>query len=177
LQEEEKLPGVNGLMASYSPELATVELLWAPVEGKDITYKVYRKGDGEAEFRLLAETAETNYNDLAITPDQTFSYYVTAYQASKKLESAPSEQVTVTTASDMGVPPSPGEEGGEIVPPEEPGGSSQPPIEIEVPGESPSPSPSPTPTESPSQPPSESPPPDENAGTTPEDIPVQNPLP
>ncbi|WP_239614351.1 transglycosylase domain-containing protein [Cohnella mopanensis] len=174
LQQEEKIPGVSGLMASYSPEQVTVELMWAPVEGKDITYKVYRKANGEAEFRLLAEVGGTNYDDLTVSPDQTFSYYVTAYQASKKLESAPSEQVTVTATSDLGGSPPPGEEeGGEG----EPGGSSQPPIEIEVPGESPSPSPSPTPTETPSLPPTESPTPSENAGTSPEDIPVQNPLP
>jgi penicillin-binding protein 2A len=175
-EEEQKLSGVSGLMASYSPELITVELMWGPAEGKDITYKVYRKGNDESEFKLLAETAEPAYDDLAILPDQTFTYYVTAYQADKKLESEPSEQVAVTITSGMEVTPPPGEEGGEIIPPDqsgEPGeATEQPPIEIEVPGESPSPTPSPT--ESPSETPPPSPTPSENAVTPPEEIPVQN---
>ncbi len=168
LQEEEKLNGVSGLMAAYSPELVSVELTWAPVEGEGITYKVYRKEEGEAEFKLLAETADPIWDDLAILPEQTFSYYVTAYQAKKKLESEPSEQVTVTITTGMEVTPPPGEgegEGGGIelpdlsdIPPfessEPPVESSEPPIESESPGESESPSP---PVESPSPSPSESP--------------------
>ncbi|QMV44569.1 transglycosylase domain-containing protein [Cohnella cholangitidis] len=175
-EEEPTLPGVSGLMASYSPELITVELMWGPVEGKDITYKVYRKGNDEAEFRLLAETAEPAYDDLAILPDQTFTYYVTAYQADKKLESEPSEQVTVTITSGMEVTPPPGEGDGENIPPDqsgEPGEATEPPpIEIEVPGESPSLTP--PPTESPSETPSPSPSPNENAVTQSEEVPVQN---
>ncbi|TFE30104.1 transglycosylase domain-containing protein [Cohnella luojiensis] len=154
LQEEDKLPKVGGLMAAYSPELVTVELNWTPVEGEGITYKVYRKGDGEEEFRLLGETAEPALDDLAILPDQTFSYYVTAYKAKTKLESEPSEQVTVTITTGMEVTPPPGEgEGGMSPPPEEsgePGESEQPPIEIVIPGETPTPTPSPSPSPSPS---------------------------
>jgi len=133
LQEEQKLPGVVGLDAAYSPELVSIELTWAPVAGEGITYKVYRKEASEAQFKLLAETAEPAYDDLALLPDQTFNYYVTAYQAAKKMESEPSEQVTVKVTTGMEViPPIGEEEGGESPPPEQ---SSEPPIEIEIPGE------------------------------------------
>ncbi|MFC4304766.1 transglycosylase domain-containing protein [Cohnella boryungensis] len=159
LKEEEKLDGVTGLMAAYSPESVSVELNWSPVAGDGITYKVYRKGDGESEFKMLAEIGETAYDDLALLPEQTYTYYVTAYQASKKLESEPSEQIAITITTDLEVtpPPSEGEEGGESPSPSEPGGSSEPPIEIVVPGETPSASPSGEPTETPSASPSASP--------------------
>jgi len=156
LQEEEALDGVSGLMAAYSPESVSVELLWSPVEGEGIIYRIYRKEASESNFSMLYETTETTYDDMALLPDLTYTYYVTAYQASKKLESAPSEQITITVSSGLEVTPPPGEEGGEIVPPEEtgePGGTTEPPIE--EPGELPIPSPTPTPGESPSTPPTE----------------------
>jgi penicillin-binding protein 2A len=145
--QEQQLKAVTGLTAAYSPTLVSIQLAWAPVVGEGITYKVYRKGNGEAEFKLLAETVDAAYDDLAILPDQTFSYYVTAFQAAKKLESPPSDQVTVTVTTGM-EPPLTGNEEGGVSPspnqPGEPGASSEPPIVIEIPGESPTPSPSPS---------------------------------
>lgn len=111
VQKEEKLKGVTGLNAQYSPEFVSVEMNWAPVEGEGITYKIYRKDDAQAEFKMIAESGEAAYDDLAILPEQTFSYYVTAFQAAKKLESDPSNEVTVTISTGMEVIPSPGEEG------------------------------------------------------------------
>ncbi|RKP56943.1 PBP1A family penicillin-binding protein [Cohnella endophytica] len=148
LEEAQKLPGVSGFMAAYSPESVSVELTWSPVTGEGITYKIYRKGDGEAEARLMAETAEPAYDDFAILPDRKFTYYVTAYQASKKLESNPSEQLTVTITTGMESSPPPDEGNGGITPPDD-GGVETPPIEIVVPGASPTPSPTPTPTPTP----------------------------
>jgi penicillin-binding protein 2A len=159
LQKEDKLNAVSGIIAAYSPELVSVELSWAPIQGKGITYKVYRKEQGEAEFKLLAETADPAYDDLAILPDQTFSYYVTAYQAESKLESEPSEQVTVTITTGMEVTPSPIAESPSPDPSLDPIPSLEPPIDGEVPGgsESPTPTESPLPIESPSPSPSSSP--------------------
>ncbi|WP_373231536.1 PBP1A family penicillin-binding protein [Cohnella sp.] len=163
LQQEEKLNSVTGLIAEYSPEFVSVEMSWAPVEGEGITYKIYRKGDGEAEFKMVAETGEAAFDDLAILPDQTFSYYVTAFHAVKKLESEPSEQVNVTISSGMEVIPSPGEGEGEgegegngieipsPSPSAAPGQPTEPPIgnEEPIPSETPS-QPVSTPEESPS---------------------------
>ncbi|WP_256757456.1 PBP1A family penicillin-binding protein [Cohnella sp. WQ 127256] len=174
LQVEQKLPGVAGFMAAYSPELVSVELTWGAVEGENVTYKVYRKEDGEAEFKLLAEIPDPAYDDFAILPDQTFTYYVTAYYGDKKQESEPSEKLSITITTGMEVTPTPGEEGdGDFPDDNENPGSSEPPIEIVVPGETPSPTPSepPTSSESPSQPPLEGVPPvqvpNEEANTTP----------
>jgi penicillin-binding protein 2A len=175
LQKEEKLDAVSGLVAQYSPEQVSVELSWAPVEGEGITYKIYRKGDGEAEFRMAAEIGESAYDDLAILPDQSFIYYVTAFHAKKKLESEPSAQVSVTVSSGMEVIPPVGEEEGEgdnveggegeggidegegSPPPSQSEDPYLPPIESEAPVESPTPSlpitdpiPSPSPSSSPS---------------------------
>lgn len=166
LQKEEKLNVVTGIIAAYSPEFVSVELSWVPIQGDGITYKVYRKGEGEAEFKLMAETVAPAHDDLAILPEQTFSYYVTAYRAEDKLESEPSEQVTVTVSTGMEVSPSPGEEeGGESLSPDpsiEPIPTLDPPIDGEVPpGDSESPTPSPTesllPDENPAQSPALSP--------------------
>jgi len=168
-QEEEKLDAVTGFMASYSPEDVSVELTWTPVEGENVTYRVFRKADGDPEFQKIAEVSDPTHDDLAILPEQTYVYYVTAYQASKKLESGPSEQLTVTITTGMETPPPE-----ESVPPEgtgEPGESSEPPIEIVVPpGESPSETPPPSQPTGESPPPEgESPPPSLPAG---EDLPV-----
>jgi len=160
-EEEEKLDAVTGFMAAYSPEDVSVELSWTPVQGENVTYKIYRKADGDPEFKLLAETSEPAHDDLALLPEQTYIYYVTAFQASKKLESAPSEQLTVTITTGFEQTPPPEEQFPSEEPglPGEPGQSSEPPTEIVVPGESPSP----TPSETPSEPTEQSPPPIEES--------------
>jgi len=144
-EEEQKLDAVSGLLVSYSPETISVELMWSAVQGEGISYRIYRKEASEAEFRMMAEVADgTAYDDMALLPDQTYTYYVTAYQQSTGLESEPSEQQTITVTSGMETTPPP-EESEEIVPPEgtgEPSETTEPPIE--VPGESPTPSPTPS---------------------------------
>ncbi|MFC4597964.1 transglycosylase domain-containing protein [Cohnella hongkongensis] len=161
-EEEELLDPVSGLIVGYSPESVSVELMWSAVQGEGVSYRIYRKEASEAEFRLLADVADgTAYDDLAILPDMTYTYYVTAYQASKSLESPPSEQMTITVTSGMETPPPPEEGDGETVPPVETGEPLEPlePLEppIEVPGETPTPplqtdeNPPTTPVESPGQ--------------------------
>ncbi|MFC5467658.1 PBP1A family penicillin-binding protein [Cohnella suwonensis] len=171
IQQESQLPAVTGLTASYTPDSLTVQLSWAAVAGEGITYKIYRKSEDQAEFTQLEEIAETAIGDMSVEPDKNYMYYVTAYQASTKLESAPSEQVSVSTLSELGSSPPP-DGNGEVVPPDEGGlpEESPPPIEIVIPGESPTPSESQTP-------PPESPSPDENASTTPSPSPDPSPNP
>ncbi|TVY02311.1 transglycosylase domain-containing protein [Cohnella terricola] len=171
LQEDEKVGAVTGLMAAYMPESVSVELKWNPVEGDNVTYKVYRKEAGEPDFRKVAEVSDPAYDDLALLPDQTFTYYVTAYQASSNQESAPSEKVTVTITSGMDNTPPPDENDGNT-PPDESGEPSGPPIDINIPGESPSP-----PSEGESPIPSDNPdswqPPGENLNSVQGDVPLQ----
>ncbi|MFC5700017.1 PBP1A family penicillin-binding protein [Cohnella faecalis] len=145
VQDEEKLPAVSGFTAAYVPEQVSIELKWGAVSAENVTYRVYRKADGEADFKLLAEVGLPLFDDLAILPEQTFTYYVTAYQASKKKESEPSPQATVTVTTDLSGEPSPGDNGQQSPPPNE----SEPPVEGGG-GESPSPTPSPSPSASPS---------------------------
>ena len=131
-QEQDQQPqapdAIQGLMASYDPIQVSVELNWSPAP-EGITYKIYRKEGEDGTFKLLAESAEPNFSDMAILPDTTYTYYVTAYQASTQAESAPSPQVSVTVTSDM-VSPSPPDEAtpppdGMQTPP--PDGSQTPP--------------------------------------------------
>ncbi|RED77462.1 transglycosylase domain-containing protein [Cohnella phaseoli] len=162
-EEEQKLDAVSGLMVSYSPETVSVDLLWTAVPGEEITYRIYRKEAAEQEFKMMAEVEGTTYDDMALLPDQTYTYYVTAYQASKSLESEPSEQQTITVTSGMETTPPTGEEGEETIPPVETGEpteTTEPPIE--VPGESPSQTPTP----------SEGVPPPETSESPSPDIPV-----
>ncbi|WP_051318002.1 PBP1A family penicillin-binding protein [Cohnella thermotolerans] len=108
---------VTGLVANYDTEQVNVGLTWTPVAGNNITYKVYRKADGEANFSLLAEIGEPAYTDMAILPEMTYTYYVTAYDANTKTEGPASPQVSVTITTDL-PSESPGQNG--ELPPSEP---------------------------------------------------------
>lgn len=146
LKQEEKLPGIDGLMASYSETSGSVRLEWTKVEGEGITYKVYRKEASEAEFVQLGEVPDSVLEDLTIQPGKTYTYYVTAYQAAKKLESEPSEQATLVIpgGEEVATPP-PAEVGGEVITPSETpsespeapgvegGGEIVPPVELPSP--------------------------------------------
>ncbi|XID94417.1 PBP1A family penicillin-binding protein [Paenibacillaceae bacterium WGS1546] len=167
-EETPTLDAVTGFAATYAPETVSVELRWTPVEGEGLTYRVYRKGDDEGEFRMLAESAFPEVDDFSILPDRTYTYYVTAYSASDKLESEPSAQATVVIDSGLETTPPSGDDG-EITPPgtEFPGGTEEPPTEIVIPGETPTPPPTDT-QEPPVQ--TETPP----EGETPDEPPVQS---
>ena len=160
LKKEEKLPGIDGLMASYSETSASVNLEWTKVEGEGITYKIYRKEASEPEFIQLGEVPDSVLEDLTIQPGRTYTYYVTAVQAAKKLESEPSERATlVIPGGEEAVTPPPDEGGGDIIPPSEiPSESPEVPEgeeggEVVPPVNSPSPNPdgsaSPTPSDIP----------------------------
>lgn len=111
--------GVNGLSAVYVPERGDVQLAWSAVEGGSITYRVYRKEAAEADFkRILDQLDAIATEDLGIEEGKSYEYYVTAYDASTKLESAASAKVTVeipveeiTLPDDLNQPEQPGGEG------------------------------------------------------------------
>jgi penicillin-binding protein 2A len=142
VQDTPDLPKVSGLTGAYNPDSVDIELSWSAVSGDGITYKIYRKGPQDSGFKLLAEANEPSFADLAILPDQTYTYYVTAYQAKTKAESAPSDQVSVTVVSEMmpSESPPPGGDGtGSVWPPDagrgSPGGDGSVPPAV-GPGES-----------------------------------------
>ncbi|MFD0670279.1 PBP1A family penicillin-binding protein [Cohnella sp. GCM10027633] len=146
LQTEEKLPGVDGLLATFEGwEQGLVHLEWSKVEGEGITYKVYRKEAADADFALLGDATEPLFEDMTVQPAKTYTYYVTAYQASKKLESDPSEQAKLELPAGEAIETPPPEEGGEPTPPpsETPLETPTPPDGGEEPGGSPEPTPSP----------------------------------
>ncbi|WEK55804.1 MAG: PBP1A family penicillin-binding protein [Candidatus Cohnella colombiensis] len=137
LKPEQKLEGVTGFTATYDPLYVSVGLSWNGIKGDGITYKIYRKEQGEEEFSMYAEITDTVFDDMAFLPDQTLVYYVTAYQASTKLESDPSEQRVVWIDSTLtGEPPMESEPGGDIniepTPSENPDQEQLPPIESPV---------------------------------------------
>jgi DNA-binding beta-propeller fold protein YncE len=59
-----------------------VGLKWSSdYEEEIIAYNIYRKGKSESEYRLLASSVRTSYNDKAVERDQEYSYVVTALDA------------------------------------------------------------------------------------------------
>lgn len=91
---------VTDLTAAYDPASVSVSLTWKVENaGEGTIFKVYRKSDLDADFLPLAETAEPQFDDYAIFPDLTYTYYVTAYDPKTKQESKPSEQASVTIVS------------------------------------------------------------------------------
>ncbi|WP_337912956.1 PBP1A family penicillin-binding protein [Cohnella zeiphila] len=162
-EEQAKAPDpIQGLMASYDPVQVSVELNWAP-SPEGITYKIYRKGGEDADFKQLAESAEPNFSDLSILPDMTYTYYVTAYNATNQTESAPSSQVSVTVTSDMVSPPpdetqTPPPDGSQSPPPD--GSQTLPPDGSQTPPPDGSQTPPPDGSQTPPPDGSQTPPPD-----------------
>ncbi|MGG1311047.1 PBP1A family penicillin-binding protein [Cohnella laeviribosi] len=121
IQKEAQGPGaVTGLTANYNSQQVSVELSWNAVEGDGITYKIYRKEASEAGFSLLAETAEPAYEDMAILPEMTYTYYVKAYSSALNLEGKPSAGVTVKVTTELDTSPEPGPDEGTGLPSDNP---------------------------------------------------------
>ncbi|QHW34484.1 PBP1A family penicillin-binding protein [Paenibacillus rhizovicinus] len=94
-QEAEKPPvGITNFSAVYNELKSAVQLAWSPVDGDGMTYRIYRKATGEAEFtKLLDSLTTTGVDDLNIAPGMSYEYYVTAYDPAKDLEGSPSATV------------------------------------------------------------------------------------
>jgi len=111
---------VTGLKAQYDTVSKSVQLSWNAVEGEGLTYRVYRKESGEAEFTLVFElAANTNVEDMSAAPGLSYQYYVAAYNAEADLEGTPSAAVALE------IPP-------EELEPTEP---FEPPVDPQQPGE------------------------------------------
>lgn len=75
-----------------------VELKWEMPTTPNPTvlyFNVYRQGPNDTSFQLIANLRKMGYKDFAVAPNQTYSYYVVAYNNSSI--SDPSEIVTITT--------------------------------------------------------------------------------
>lgn len=164
VMEKEPTIGVTGLTATYVPESVSVDLTWGVTQAKAGTkFKVFRKSETDSTFALISETEDLALEDYAILPDQTYTYYVIAYDPETKQESEPSGQASVKIASELEtLPPSPspqpgeGEDGGGLE--EGDGGVGGEPLPPSpTPSESPPPSPSPGGGEPPAAPASATP--------------------
>lgn len=111
-QQQQTLPAVTDLAGGYDAQQGGVQLAWTPVTGDGITYKIYRKADGESDYSQVLEVAETMVTDMTVEPGKNYTYYVTAYQAANKLESDPSNQVAVAAGDVEPTPPPSGDGNG-----------------------------------------------------------------
>ncbi|MFC3791139.1 PBP1A family penicillin-binding protein [Paenibacillus sp. GCM10012307] len=95
--KETKPPtGVNGFNAVYIQERGDVQLSWTAVEGSNVSYRIYRKEASEPDFkRILDQVDAIAAEDISIEQGKSYEYYVTAYDANTKLESASSAKVKV----------------------------------------------------------------------------------
>jgi len=113
---------VTGLKAEYDENARIAKLSWQPVEeAEGVTYRLYRKATGEAEFTRLLDSASGNSaEDMTVAPGMSYQYYVTAYNAEADLESRPSaavalvvppEELEPTPPTEPPTPPATGGEG------------------------------------------------------------------
>jgi len=96
VKDNKPLSMVTGLNAFYDAEKKAIQLSWNPVEGKGITYRVYRKESSESEAkRHMDALSTTGTNDLSIQPGMAYQYYITAYDVNNDVESSASDRLTV----------------------------------------------------------------------------------
>lgn len=112
---------VNGLTAEYDPSTMTVNLAWQAVPVAGIEYRIYRRETSEAEFSLLLNTVTTSAGDFSAMPGLVYEYYVTSYDPAQKVESEPSNVVTVSVQDELPTP-EPTEDPNLQTPTPEPGG-------------------------------------------------------
>ncbi|WP_276351445.1 transglycosylase domain-containing protein [Cohnella caldifontis] len=110
--DRQPVAGVTALSGAYDPTSVSIHLEWTAENATDKTvYRVYRKGPSDGAFAKLAEAADPAFDDMAILPDQTYTYYVTAFDPDTNQESEPSGQVSVLVDSALNTP---------VVPPVDP---------------------------------------------------------
>ncbi|MFC3801270.1 PBP1A family penicillin-binding protein [Cohnella sp. GCM10012308] len=98
---------ITDLTGVYDSQQVSVTLNWTAVPGDDITYKIYRKGSDESQFKLLVESVTPTADDLSILPDLTYTYYVKPYDPNADAEGAESNRVTVEVTSELEPTPTP----------------------------------------------------------------------
>lgn len=89
----------KAFQAEYIEREKTVIITWDDEDNKGEdkgVYRIYRKSEKDPEFILLQEAYYGEVHDLTVEPDITYTYYVTYYDPTWQLESAPSPWITLT---------------------------------------------------------------------------------
>ena len=66
------------LSGAKSTGTNSIQVSWKKVSGT-ASYRIYRKGGSDKNFKALADTANLNYTDKTATPGVTYTYTVKAY--------------------------------------------------------------------------------------------------
>ena len=81
-----------------------VSVTWdAPADEDLRSFKLYRRADGETEWRNLFYGNQLGYTDVSVKPGTAYTYYVTAVDTAYN-ESEPSTVKTITTPEDSTAP-------------------------------------------------------------------------
>ena len=81
-----------------------VSVTWdAPADEDLRSFKLYRRADGETEWRNLFYGNQLGYTDVSVKPGTAYTYYVTAVDTAYN-ESEPSAVKTITTPADSTAP-------------------------------------------------------------------------
>lgn len=146
-KEDKPLAKVSNVLATYIPEESKAQISWDPLDEPNMTYEVFRKGSGEAEFSRYAEAGTlTIVDDFTVFPGMTYEYYVVAIDTSsgtKRDKSGIAKLVIPEVPIESPIPTEPTE----TIPPTDPSGevtptdggiptpeTSLPPLETEQPG-------------------------------------------
>jgi penicillin-binding protein 2A len=134
-------------------------LSWTAVADPNVSYRIYRKSDKDADFTMLLEVkSNQGVSDLTIQPGQTYQYYVVSYAPDSNTESDQSniaELVVplseVSPSPSESISPSPTDEGSLPTNSDQPSPTPSDPLPITDPTptatpEAPIPTPSLTPT-------------------------------
>jgi penicillin-binding protein 2A len=95
---------VSGLTATYDPSTMTVNLSWKAVPVSGVEYRIYRRETSEADFSSLLNTVTTSAGDFSALPGLAYEYYVTSYDPALKVESEPSNVVTISVQDELPTP-------------------------------------------------------------------------
>ncbi len=86
---------VNNFKLDFIGEEMKVVLTWDKIEGDNITYRVFRKEAGEANFSHFGDSLLNYIWDTSVFSGKKYTYYVTAYDSKEDAESPPSGQLSV----------------------------------------------------------------------------------
>lgn len=97
-------PAAPVLHEPQAMQPTVVSVTWdAPADEDLRSFKLYRKADGETEWRNIFYGNQLGYTDVSAKPGTTYAYYVTAVDTAYN-ESVRSETKTVTTPADSTMP-------------------------------------------------------------------------
>lgn len=138
---------VKNFQLEFDPVELKVVLSWDPHPGENITFKVYRKEEGEQNFSHFGDSTSNTIWDTSVFGGKKYTYYVVAYDSENNLESAQSEKLFIAVTDDQWENPDIPMEEFPTLPPTDPietdpgvddgEGSTEPPVETEVPTETP----------------------------------------